>query len=48
MLDLGMVPGTLIRPVLISPLSDPRAFKVRGTILAIRKEDAKDIWLNPL
>ncbi len=43
LLDLGLVKGTKIMPVLVSPSKDPRAFEVRGTIIAIRKEDAKNI-----
>ena len=43
LLDMGLVKGTEITPILISPSGDPRAFLVRGTIIAIRKEDAKNI-----
>ena len=43
LLDMGFVKGTKITPVLVSPSKDPRAFEVRGTIIAIRKEDAKKI-----
>lgn len=43
LLDLGLVKGTVIKPVLVSPSKDPRAFEVRGSILAIRKEDARQI-----
>lgn len=43
LLDMGLVKGTKITPVLVSPSKDPRAFEVRGTIIAIRKEDAKNI-----
>lgn len=43
LLDLGLVKGTNIIPVLVSPSKDPRAFEVRGSIIAIRKEDAEDI-----
>ena len=46
LLDLGLVKGTNITPVLISPSKDPRAFEVRGTIISIRKEDAKNIFIN--
>ncbi len=47
LLDLGFVQGACITPVLISPSQDPRAFSVRGTLIAIRKEDAKliDIYV---
>lgn len=46
LLDLGMIPGTYIKPVLISPSGDPRAFEVRSTLLAIRKEDASTIEIE--
>ena len=43
LLDMGLVKETEITPILISPSGDPRAFLVRGTIIAIREEDAKNI-----
>ncbi len=41
LLDLGFIKNTKIKPILISPFGDPRAYEVRGTIIAIRKQDAK-------
>lgn len=41
LLDLGMIKGTKITPVLISPSGDPKAFDIRGTLIAIREEDTK-------
>ncbi len=41
MLDLGLIKNTLIKPVFISPSGDPRAYEVRGSIIAIRKKDAE-------
>ena len=46
LLDLGLIKGTKICPVLISPSKDPRAFLVRGSIIAIRKEDAEKIKIE--
>jgi len=40
LLDLGFVENSCIIPVLISPSKDPRAFSIKGTLIAIRKEDA--------
>ena len=48
LLDMGLVKGTNIVPILVSPSGDPRAFLVRGTIIAIRKEDAKNIKINSI
>ena len=48
LLDLGMIKGTKITPVLIS--GDPKAFDIRGTLIAIREDDTKLIeikkWFN--
>ena len=41
MLDLGLVKNTLIKPVFVSPSGNPRAYQVRGSIIAIRKKDAQ-------
>ena len=46
LLDLGLIRGTKIVPVLISPSKDPRAFEVRGSLIAIRKEDANKIIIE--
>ena len=46
LLDMGLVKGTNIVPILVSPSGEPRAFLVRGTIIAIRKDDAKNIKIK--
>lgn len=46
LLDMGLVKGTKIVPVLVSPSKDPRAFEVRGSVIAIRSEDAANIKLS--
>lgn len=46
LLDLGMVKETEIMPVLISPSGDPKAFEVRGTLIAIREDDTKLIEIE--
>lgn len=47
-LDLGMTPGTRIAPVLQNAIGDPRAYRVRGTLIALRKEQAGMIWVRPM
>lgn len=37
LLDMGLVKGTEIMPILISPSGDPRAFLVRGTIIGYKR-----------
>ena len=47
-LDLGLTPGTLIYPELQNFFGDPRAYRVRGTLIALRKEQAVQIWVKPV
>ncbi len=44
-LDLGMIEGTRIKPVLRSPLGDPTAYEVRGSLISLREEEAKKIYI---
>ena len=46
LLDLGLIEGTDIKAVLVSPSGDPRAFEFRGSLIAIREEDAENIKLK--
>lgn len=46
LLDVGLVPGTLVRCVGVSPLGDPKAYAVRGKVIAIRRSDARSIALK--
>jgi ferrous iron transport protein A len=39
-LDLGIVPGTVLTCVGKAPAGDPIAYLVRGTVIALRSEDA--------
>ncbi len=43
---LGCVKGTQVKVKLIAPLGDPILISFRGFDLAIRKKDAKNIYLN--
>lgn len=43
---LGCVKGTEVKIKLIAPLGDPILISFRGFDLAIRKKDAKNIYLN--
>lgn len=43
LMDLGIVPGTPIEAILRSPSGDPTAYRVRGTTIAIRRQQAERI-----
>lgn len=40
LLDLGFVPGTAIEVEMVSPGGDPTAYRVRGSVIALRREQA--------
>lgn len=40
LLDLGFVPGTAVEVEMVSPAGDPTAYRVRGTVVALRREQA--------
>lgn len=46
LLDLGFVPNTHIKPLFKSASGDPTAFEIRGTIIALRKEDSCGVWVK--
>ena len=43
LLDLGLIEGTNIKASFRSPLGDPTAYEVRGSTIALRKEDSQMI-----
>ncbi|MEZ6102643.1 MAG: metal-dependent transcriptional regulator [Pirellulaceae bacterium] len=46
LLDLGFVPGTLVEIDMVSPAGDPTAYRVRGSVVALRREQASLIRVN--
>lgn len=46
LLDLGLVKDTPITAIFRSPLGDPTAYEFRGSIIAIRKDEAKNIYVK--
>lgn len=47
LLDLGFTPNAEVTPELATPLGDPRAYRVRGTLVALRNEQARYVWVRP-
>lgn len=45
-LDLGLVTGTLIESVQKSPAGDPIAYLIRGTVIALRNNDASKVLVK--
>lgn len=48
LLELGLVPGTSVARLGQAPLGDPMTFRVRGTVLSLRREDAATVRVGEL
>lgn len=47
LLDLGLVPGTIVTATLRGPFSGPTAFSFRGTQIALRREQTEQVFVRP-
>lgn len=45
-LDLGIIKGTQIEVLYESPFGDPKAYLIRGAVIAIRKEEGEKIQVT--
>lgn len=45
-IDIGIICGTKVECVLISPGKNPKAYMIKGAVIAIRDEDAKFIEIK--
>jgi DtxR family Mn-dependent transcriptional regulator len=41
-----MTPGARLVPEMRNFFGDPRAYRVRGTLVALRREQAAQIWVK--
>ncbi|MEW5783960.1 MAG: FeoA family protein [Bacillota bacterium] len=46
MLDLGLVAGTRVEALRKSPSGDPTAYWIRGAVIALRSEEASQIFVE--
>lgn len=46
LLDIGLIENTEVECVGRSPSGDPKAFLIRGAVIAIRSEDCRDILIR--
>lgn len=44
--DIGLIEGTKVECILKSPYGDPTAYNIRGAIIALRCDDAKNIFVS--
>lgn len=45
--DLGFAPESQVCCAFDAPLGDPKAFVIKGTVIALRKEDSSLILIKP-
>lgn len=48
LMDLGLLPGTRLQAEYRSPLGDPVAYRVRDTLIALRRSQAREVEIEPL
>jgi DtxR family Mn-dependent transcriptional regulator len=48
LLDLGIIPGTEIAVEMVNPGGDPTAYRIRGTVIALRSRQARLIRVAPV
>jgi Fe2+ transport system protein FeoA len=48
LMDLGILPGTMIAAEMRSPSADPTAYRIRGALIALRHEQAHLIHIKKL
>lgn len=46
LLDIGLVEGTKVECLGKSPFGNPKAYLIRGAVIAIRNEDSKNIFIT--
>ncbi|MEG1548143.1 MAG: FeoA family protein [Clostridia bacterium] len=44
--DIGLVPGTSVTCLQLSPLGDPVAYAIRGAVIALRCEDSGKVLVE--
>lgn len=48
LLDLGLIPNTVVKTERLSPSGNPVAYNIRGSVIALRKEESKNVIVEIL
>lgn len=46
LLDIGLIEGADVECIGVSPFGDPKAYLIRGAVIALREDDASDIMVT--
>ncbi|HAW70162.1 MAG TPA: ferrous iron transport protein A [Firmicutes bacterium] len=47
LMDLGLIPGTIVESIRRSPSGDPTAYGIRGAVIALRAEESHLVLVEP-
>ena len=45
--ELGLIPGSTIRYVMCAPTGEPKAYLIRGAVIALRSECTRNVTVVP-
>ncbi len=48
LLDLGLIPGSIVTVIRHSPSGNPTAYLIKGALIALRNEDASQIIVDKI
>lgn len=48
LLDLGVVPDSVVEVIRVSPAGDPTAYLIKGSLIGLRKSEANNILVDPI
>ncbi|MCD6370153.1 MAG: ferrous iron transport protein A [Thermoplasmata archaeon] len=48
LLSMGILPGTVIKVVRISPLGDPVVYEIRGAFISLRRSEAEQVEVEKI
>lgn len=47
-IDIGLIENTVVECVGVSPQGDPKAYLIRGAVIAIRNQDSEEILIKEI
>ena len=48
LMDIGLTPGSVVQSLFRSSCGDPTAYLIQGAVIALRREDADTVIVDPI
>ena len=48
LMDIGLTPGAVVQSLFRSCCGDPTAYLIQGAVIALRREDADTVIIDPI